>query len=151
MSMRLAALVRLFFNHHADCVGDFDRVVAVRSTRRAAPASLLQTLPEFRDFDLDALRATEEGFVADSRLAGNRVLLIDDTFTRGTSMFTAAAAIKRAGSEVFGRVAIGRRVNPSFENSKPMCERLSSVPFDMSRCCRCDGVVTEPPLRDSMF
>jgi hypothetical protein len=151
MSMRLAALVRLFFRHHADCVGAYDEVAAVPSARRAAPASLLRRLPEFRDFKLDVLSYGSNGLVADPAVNGRRVLLIDDTFTRGVSMFGAAYAIERAGGEVVGPVAIGRHVNPTFENSKPMVERISKIPFDITRCCRCAGVVIDPPLRDSFF
>ena len=48
-------------------------------------------------------------------------------------------------------VVIGRHVNPNYPASTPMLERLTSVPFDFTRCARCAGAVIDPPLRTGLL
>jgi len=52
-------------------------------------------------------------FQAEGVLDGHRVLLIDDTFASGASLFDAYEALSTAGATVIGPLVIGRHVNVS--------------------------------------
>ncbi len=157
MAVRLAALLRMFFVHHGECVGGFDHVATVPSLRRDALRSVLDLLPEFRRHPSGLLVPVDDGvgdvanFDVSHDVAGARVLVIDDTFTSGESMLRAVDAVRDAGATLVGPVVIGRHVQPMFENSKPMAERLQGIPFDFDECARCGGVIIDPPLRTGFF
>jgi predicted amidophosphoribosyltransferase len=70
-------------------------------------------------------------------LSGQSVLLIDDTWTTGTSAQSAAAALKRAGANRVAAVVIGRHLNRDWHENDQRLRRLSR-PFDWSRCALCD-------------
>lgn len=69
-------------------------------------------------------------------LAGESVLLIDDTWTTGTNAQSAAAALKQAGAGPVAAVVIGRFLNRDWQEND---RRLSGIPqpFDWSRCALC--------------
>jgi adenine/guanine phosphoribosyltransferase-like PRPP-binding protein len=68
-------------------------------------------------------------------LAGEAVLLIDDTWTTGANAQSAAAALKAAGAGVVGAVVIGRHVNRDWHGND---RRLRALPaFDWTRCVIC--------------
>ena len=82
-----------------------------------------------RTFDPDKFAATR-------RLNGEAVLLIDDTWTTGTSAQSAAAALRHAGAGRIAGVVIGRHLKREWhENDR----RLRGVtrPFDWGRCAFC--------------
>jgi adenine/guanine phosphoribosyltransferase-like PRPP-binding protein len=81
-----------------------------------------------RSFSLDR-------YVAETSLSGEPVLLIDDTWTTGSSAQSAAATLKAAGAGVVAAVVIGRHVNREWnENDR----RLRALPpFDWNRCALC--------------
>ncbi len=69
-------------------------------------------------------------------LAGESILLIDDTWTTGASAQSAAATLKAAGAGPTAAVVIGRHLNRTWrENDR----RLSGIsqPFDWARCVHC--------------
>jgi predicted phosphoribosyltransferase len=70
------------------------------------------------------------------QLAGEPVLLIDDTWTTGANAQSAAAAIKRAGAGPVAAVVIGRHLNRRWGSNDTQLNRLSK-PFDWDRCVRC--------------
>jgi hypothetical protein len=75
-------------------------------------------------------------FEALRRLRGERVLLIDDTWTTGASARSAAIALRGAGAGPVAAVVIGRYLNPRWgENAR----RLSALvrAFDWERCAVC--------------
>jgi orotate phosphoribosyltransferase len=61
------------------------------------------------------------------------VLLIDDTWTTGASVQSAAAALRDAGAAGVAAVVVGRRVRPEFQENE---RRLRAIPrpFDWSKC-----------------
>jgi predicted amidophosphoribosyltransferase len=65
--------------------------------------------------------------VADVR--GKRIPLIDDTWTTGASLQSAAVALKRAGAARVVGLVIGRH----HDESAP----ATSIPFDWTVCVRC--------------
>lgn len=153
MSLRLAALVAIFFHNHARCVGDFDSLVLVPSSSRTAVEGIIQLLPLLRDQYRPALRVTGMGSKSDlrpdrfgltRRVEGETVLLLDDTFTRGPSIFSALAALREAGAVVVGPMVIGRHVQPGWAPSSDLLDWLQKRSWDEERCCRCDGEHVNP-------
>ncbi len=66
-------------------------------------------------------------------LAGQSVLLIDDTWTTGASAESAAGALKASGAGTVGVVVIGRHLHPEFGENR---NRLRALPrlFDWVHC-----------------
>lgn len=153
MSVRLAALVAIFFHNHGRCVGDFDSVVSVPSPSRTAIEAIVQRLPSLRDRYRPALQVTGMGAKGDLRAdrfrltrgaRGEAVLVLDDTFTRGPTLFSAVAALRQAGAAVVGPVVIGRHVRPEWAPSRELLGWLDGRSWDEKRCCRCDGERADP-------
>jgi predicted amidophosphoribosyltransferase len=117
--LRLLALLWRFLTAHERCLAAaagtaaFRTVCAVPSTleRRAHPLVelLRDVLPATgeRYRELLAPSETDELFVPRAPVAGS-VLLVDDTWTTGRHAQAAAAALKRAGADVVGTLAVGR-------------------------------------------
>lgn len=153
MSTRLAALLAVFLGHHADCVRAYDSIALVPSPERTAMESVISRLPSLRERYVPALEATGAGAKSDllaSRFRVTRdvhtesVLLLDDTFTRGPSLFSAVGALRDAGAEVVGPVVLGRHVQPGWEPSRVMLSWLRSREWDDTRCARCNGERADP-------
>jgi adenine/guanine phosphoribosyltransferase-like PRPP-binding protein len=71
-------------------------------------------------------------YLATRRLAGESVLLIDDTWTTGANAESAAHVLKAAGAEAVGAVVIGRHIHEHFGDN---AERLKALPrFSWQRC-----------------
>jgi predicted phosphoribosyltransferase len=77
-----------------------------------------------------------ERYAATTRLDGEAVLLVDDTWTTGANAQSAAAALKRAGAGAVGAVVIGRHLNPRWGTNHAQLKRLPK-PFDWRRCVLC--------------
>ena len=84
-------------------------------------SSVLNMIPPIRAEHRPALQATGVGakheLLADRfgvlrDVRGERVLIIDDTFTMGPTMFSAVAALRAAGAVIVGPVVVGRHVRP---------------------------------------
>ena len=83
-------------------------------------------------------------------LAGEAVLLIDDTWTTGASARSAAATLQAAGSGAVGAVVIGRHVNREWGQNDLQLDALP--PFDWSSCALCAPaaqLAPHGPLRPS--
>lgn len=148
MTMTLAGLLAVFLRRHQRCLGDFDSICAVPSVQRCAPERMISRIPQLRDICLQTLVTEGSRGHTDLRLdrfrltravTGERVLLVDDTFTRGGSMFSAAAALRAGGATVVGPLVMGRHVQPTFGPSEAMLSWLTERTWDEARCCRCDG------------
>jgi predicted amidophosphoribosyltransferase len=75
------------------------------------------------------------------------VLLIDDTWTTGTSAQSAAAALKAAGAGPVGAVVIGRHLNREWHQNDRRLRGISQ-PFDWSTCPLCaDPIAARPDHR----
>lgn len=153
MSLRLAALVAVYMRHHGDCVGTLDSVVPVPSPARTAIESILQRIPLLRDEYRPALGVTGLGskhelradrFAMTRDVRGERVLVVDDTFTRGPTMFSAVAALRDAGAVIVGPLVLGRHVQPTWPPSRELLSWLQPRQWDDDRCCRCDGERANP-------
>jgi hypothetical protein len=126
----LRAMLLVFLHDHGGCVWAHAGIPApthlavVPSGRGRAGAHPLRTLVEpylmlpradlgVRPGEPVQARDLDPGrFRAPGRLAGAAVLLLDDTWTSGSSAQSAAVALKLAGASRVAIVTLGRHVNP---------------------------------------
>ena len=66
-------------------------------------------------------------------LAGESVLLIDDTWTTGANAQSAAGGLRTSGAEAVAVLVIGRHVNQDFAANTARVNALTR-PFDWSTC-----------------
>lgn len=138
---------------HAGCLGGYDSIALAPSLERTAMESVISRLPALRDRYVPTLAATGSATKSELRAdrfrvvrgAGTeRILLLDGTFTRGPSLFSAVAALREAGAEVVGPVVLGRHVQPGWEPSRDMLSWLRPRVWDETRCTRCNGERVNP-------
>jgi predicted amidophosphoribosyltransferase len=98
--------------------------------------------------DVDARAFNPQKYEAVRPLAGQPVLLIDDTWTTGANAQSAAAALKSAGAGPVAAVVIGRHLNREWHENDRRLRRITR-PFDWDRCALCggDGRAVAPMLR----
>jgi orotate phosphoribosyltransferase len=64
------------------------------------------------------------------------VLLIDNTFTTGARVQSAASALALAGADVVAAVVLGRFVRPDYSaEARQLWERQRRLGFDFDTCC----------------
>ena len=80
-------------------------------------------------------------------LAGEPVLLIDDTWTTGASAQSAGAALRRAGAGPVAAVVIGRHVNREWHENDARLRALAGR-FDWGACALCARSATTSGGRD---
>ena len=76
------------------------------------------------------------------QLRGERVLLIDDTWTTGVNAHSAAAALRDAGASVVAAVVIGRHLNREWHQNDLRLRQIPR-PFDWSHCAICAASATD--------
>jgi predicted amidophosphoribosyltransferase len=157
----LTALLWRFLDGHERCVAGalgisgFEVVTTVPSSRdrNAARCPLAQIVGQLceptrerydRLLERSGVESAEHDFHAGKyralhRLGGEAVLLIDDTWTTGSSAQSAAAAVKRAGSGPVAAVVIGRHLKRDWRDNDTRLTRLAR-PFDWDRCVYCAPV-----------
>ncbi len=139
-SARLVSLLDRFFARHVECIapGGLDLCVVVPSPYGARPpphplAALVaasRSLPPL----VDALfpgtspvahrRPSADGYRATNMVSGRRVLLVDDVYTSGAHLQSAAVALAAAGAEVVRAVVLGRFVRDDAPRLRcPRCRR----------------------------
>lgn len=158
-SMQVAAFLGVALINHGDCIrghcGDWDVITTVPSTsgKRIGPHPLVEALSRVEALRqqhvpllapgpvaLDHNQAHDQGFVTTEPLTGRRVLLVDDTYTSGARVQSAASRLQLAGATVPAIVVVGRVISPEW--SKPAAElwaRQREVPFSFDTCA------LEPP------
>lgn len=127
-TLQLAALLLLFLRYHRTCIGGrYDAVVTVPSRSRDAVWGIVKKLPDLRDLHV-ALTYTGVGgtptYRAPAYLREKRVLLLNDTFTRGRNITAAHAALTEVEADVLRPVVIGRHFHPEFQTSPPLAACL---------------------------
>lgn len=154
----LAAILWRFLMNHEACVAKaagaprFELVTTVPSSERTRDHNhplrhivgelVGPTRARYRrvlrrtDIRVSARTFSQDKFEATNDLDHQAVLLIDDTWTTGTSAQSAAAALKGAGAGSVAAVVIGRHLNREWhENDR----RLRGIrrPFEWERCALC--------------
>jgi len=82
------------------------------------------------------VRARDDGYATIEDVDGLRVLLVDDTFTSGSHVQSAASTLQLAGATVVAVVVIGRVIDPEFnEECRALWEQAGEEPFDFDVCC----------------
>jgi predicted amidophosphoribosyltransferase len=107
-----------------------------RRYERLLRRSSLEVRP--REFSLRKYQAVRS-------LAGEAVLLIDDTWTTGASARSAAATLRAAGAGQVAAVVIGRHVNREWAQNDRQLQSLPS--FDWSSCAVCAQAVHPAPAQ----
>jgi predicted amidophosphoribosyltransferase len=154
--MQVAALLARFLRDHGDCIRraagrDWDTITIVPSSAGRAGThpleqavrmsrtqrDLYRTLLEPTDVDADHREADERAYRALPETAGRSVLLIDDTFTSGARVQSAASALTLAGADVVAAVVLGRIVDTHadrYPEKLELWERQRAIPFDFDVC-----------------
>ena len=160
LSMQLAAVLWRFLSEHEPCLArvagtpSFQLVAAVPSGHRerddghplrwivgevAAPTrDRHRRLLSRSEVPVTAREFHREKYLAEEEVAGQSVLLIDDTWTTGANLQSAAAALKAAGAGPVGAVVIGRHLNPEWGENVRRLRELPR-PFDWSCCAHCSA------------
>jgi hypothetical protein len=153
-ALRVAGLLSHFLGRHGGCIemrfGEpWDVLTNVPSTTGRVGehplVSALRRVPhEFETYEpllgpgsvsVGHNSASDEGFRPVRRLGGERVLLVDDTFTSGGRAQSAASALNVGGAEVVAVVPAGRVIDPSREHVAGWWEGQKRRPFSFDRCC----------------
>ena len=138
----LAYVLATFLAKHRQCLGEFDLVTVVPSTRqRTSTHPLIDILS--RRLNITRYRFAEalatssvntrqlrpDEYTVRADVAGKRVLLVDDQWTSGASLQSSAIALKRAGAAWVVGLVIGRRVDAEHSGT-----------FDWDVCARCQQI-----------
>ena len=85
---------------------------------------------------VDHNHADDRGFVVRAEVRGRRVLLVDDTFTSGARVQSAASALQLAGAEVVAVVVVGRVIKPAYnQETQRLWEQARGRRFTFDTCC----------------
>lgn len=164
LAVELAAMLWRFLDRHEACLASaagtdrFQVVATVPSSDRmrdhehplkVVVGELVGLTRDRYDSLLYRTGTVTEAHVFESRrfavnhlLAGESVLLIDDTWTTGANAQSAAAALQAAGSGTVAALVIGRHVNRDWGRND---QRLHALPpFDWDICALCTGAHREP-------
>jgi hypothetical protein len=153
--IKTAAILGYFLRLHGPCIeqaagGAWDTITSVpSSTDRDGEHPLvtaIKLLPDVRDQYEPLLErgtvqvthtiASDEGFRALRSLHGERILLVDDTFTSGARAQSAASALNNAGGTVAAIAPIGRVITPGFSTTAAdYWKKQGARSYDFDVCC----------------
>jgi hypothetical protein len=131
--------------------GPTDCLTVVPSTHREPPHPLeavLRSLPLSCAVEEMLIRGTgtlgfrspaRDGYATTAaRRPGQRVVLVDDVYTTGARINSAAHALRQAGHEVVAAIVIGRRVNTGYSDAaQRFWDEQAGQPFSWT--CRGDS------------
>lgn len=146
----LAAVLGRFFVQHADIVrqvtGGWEGICVVPSSSKPPPHPFLEVLEcATEDQDVGLVRRdvltrgdgvlghrimSDDAFSVVESVVDERILLVDDVYTTGARLHSAASAIHLAGGYVVAGLVMGRRINPEFNDvSSAVWQRQSERSF----------------------
>jgi len=154
-TLQISALLARFLASHAECIRsaahqDWDCVTIVPSSQgRVGVHPLARAMTMFRSLrdqyrpllepGSEAAahnRASDTAYTVTSNVVGLKVLLVDDTFTSGARVQSAASSLHLAGAVVVAAIPVGRVIKPDFSpESAAVLAREREEPFDFSICC----------------
>lgn len=155
--LQVAAMLSRFLEFHERCAeslsgGSFTLVTNVPSTRgkRLGTHPLVEAIRLVRRLTtrysptltptatVQDRQASDSRFSPSRRVSGERVLLIDDTFTTGARVQSAASTLHIAGATSVTALVVGRVINPDWnDNCGRIWEESESSSFTFDRCCLC--------------
>jgi predicted amidophosphoribosyltransferase len=155
LGLQVAAIIARFLRDHGSCIRrvagrDWDTVtivpssgdragthpleIAVRMAR--AQRELYSPLLDRTEVELGHRHADEAAYRATQNVEGRRILLIDDTFTTGARLQSAASALSLSGADVVAGVVVGRVVHPDYApEAQTLWDEQRALPFDFGQCC----------------
>lgn len=74
----------------------------------------------------------------DAALDGQRILVLDDTWTTGARTQSLACALKEQGAASVVTLVLGRHLNPSYGPAGPILDAIRDSRFDPDRCAADD-------------
>lgn len=155
----LASLLREYASRHLGClaraagVDHFDVTTWMPSARRQGVAHPLRLLLKgdavFGDALTDLVEvdptSTNDHALGDpkhsvrGRLDGAAVLIVDDTWTSGSSIFDSVLALREAGASSVSALVLGRAFRPEYRGGWRYSQHASALGFDPDFCALCDG------------
>lgn len=154
LDVQAIALLMYFLGLHGHCIeavgGAWDFVTNVPSSSgRSGTHPLVKAMAmvpalhaQYRDVlsrgpgKLGHLIASDDGFEVTAKIRGQRVLVVDDTYTSGARAQSAASAIALAGASVSAVVAVGRVIEPAYKPStKAYWDTQVADGFRWDTCC----------------
>jgi hypothetical protein len=166
-TLQVAATLGRFLSSHWRCIagqwGDpWDLIVTVPSSSgRIGPHPLrqaLQLLPSpYSDHETDMLQpgtvtvrhnqADDDGFTVRGSLHGACILLVDDTYTTGARLQSAASALQRAGGDLVAAVVVGRVIrSDDSAATRALWDAAKAARFSFETCCLERRAAVEPPF-----
>jgi len=109
-----------------------ERVVRMARTLTDEYEALLEPGPG----EIGHNRARDDGYTVTRDVESEHVLLVDDTFTSGARVQSAASALQLAGATVVVAVPVARVINPSWnEAAETLWSDARAREFDFDTCC----------------
>ena len=110
--------------------------------RRRSPESALASLhvPLVRrgPAQVDHNIADDDALIVSRRLSGERVLIVDDTFTTGARLQSAASALYCRGASAVAAIVVGRVIDPDWTgNCRRIWDDARETQFSFDHCCLC--------------
>lgn len=153
--LQVAALLARFIRHHALCIAgatgqQWDTVTVVPSgraragehpleealRRATALGALYKPLLVRSGVPLSPRAADDRKYDVTENVHGRRVLLVDDTFTSGSSAQSAASSLQRAGANVVSVLVVGRVIRPEFSDAAlRLWTAARRKRFSFETCC----------------
>jgi Phosphoribosyl transferase domain len=149
----LAAALQRFLRVHRSHIeeaasAEWDAIQVVPSTRTDRAEHPLERVvgmaPGLRDDLVHFLTATGEpisrtgpnpaAFSASADVTGRRVLIVDDTFTTGSHVQSAAVALSNAGATVVAAIPIGRVIDTNRPEKEEFWRGQRAIAFDFDTC-----------------
>jgi predicted amidophosphoribosyltransferase len=116
-----------------DRTGQHPLVTAIQRVRSLADQH--EELLQRGTGTIDHRTATDNGYILTRPLSGERILVVDDTYTSGSRAQSAASALS-LGGDVVAIVAIGRVIRPEFSDTAgAYWKRQRRSPFTFDVCC----------------
>ena len=150
----VAATFGRFFAKHKVCIEEaagkpWDVITVVPSTTRPQPhpfEKCLSLLPDIESLVRPLLRRgdatiarnspSDDGYQTIEDVEGSSVLLVDDTWTTGAHLQSAASVLQLAGADVVAAVVVGRVVRTDWRyTDESWWSEMRQTPFSFDTCC----------------
>lgn len=108
-------------------------ISVLQSIKRIEPivTPLLETVQKVRHRD-----ASDTAFRVTHDVSGRRILVVDDTFTSGAGIQSAASALSLAGATVVAGLVVGRVIDVQYSpNDLDLWNQMTDQGFTFDTCC----------------